>query len=188
MAGERVFYKHKCFDFGHGWAEIDSAYETSRLGVKLHVQAGCPLNQQECRRLAAFLSECADWLDELDVPTTSPDGIVVYVITDGHLHHKIGKAVDFQKRLKQLQTGNGRKLSLVAYLRVNTEQLALRVEAVAQEWLTELRAVGEWFECNSHTALQALYEAASIVGVDSVPISVCVGHEEMNLEEATDGQ
>jgi hypothetical protein len=178
---EDRLHRHKCFDFGPGWAEIDSAFETSRLGVKLHVQAGCPLNQNDCRRLAAFLSESADWLDELDAPSKSPEGIVVYVITDGHMHHKIGKAVDFQKRLKQLQTGNGRKLSLVAYLRVNTEHLALRVESAAHEWLSELRAVGEWFECESQTALQALYEAASKVGVDSLPTSVSLG-------EATDGQ
>jgi len=188
MAGEQRFYKNKCFDFGPGWAEIDSPFDTSRLGVCLHIQGGTPLNSYECKRLAGFLNDCASWIEETERLPQSPRGIVVYAITDGHSHHKIGKAVNFANRLKQLQTGNGRKLALVAYVRVNTEHVAFTIESAAKKWLAEFQAVGEWFECNSHYALQALYEAASYAGVDSVPVSVCVGHEDAELEEATDGQ
>jgi hypothetical protein len=116
-----------------------------------------------------------------------PIGIIVYAISDGTGHHKIGKAVNFHNRLKQLQTGNGRKLCLVAYLTVNSEHTAYSVESAAKQWLSEFQAVGEWFECNSHYAFQALYEAASSAGVDSVPVSVCVGYEDEEVEEATDG-
>ena len=140
---------------------------------------------KECRKA---LDEASRGAGSCAGKSRGPIGIIVYAISDGTGQHKIGKAVNFHNRLKQLQTGNGRKLSLVAYLSVNSEHIAYSVESAAKKWLGEFQAVGEWFECNSHYALQALYEAASYAGVDSVPVSVCVGHEDAELEEATDGQ
>lgn len=180
--------KGSCFDFGPGWAVVDSAFPGSRLGVCLHIQSGEVLNSFQCSKLAGFLKEAEQWLDNCDEPTDPPLHPVIYVITDGHSHHKVGKANNFERRLKQLQTGNGRRLRLVAYLRVNDDHLAYVAESAAKSSLQEFRAVGEWFACNSHNAFQALHDAAHTVGIAYRPISVCVGHEDDERQEATDGQ
>lgn len=171
-------------DFGPGWCEVRGLFSTSRPGVCIHMETPVPLNAHQCRLLANYLLNAADWLDGYNAAASIPDGIVVYAISDGHSHHKIGKAVNFEKRLKQLQTGNGRRLRLVAYLQCNTEHLAYVAESAAKRSLADCRAVGEWFECNSHFALQALEEAAIECGIEYGAVSVCVGHED---EEAADG-
>lgn len=183
MNERQRFHRHKCFDFGPGCVEIDSTYPGGRLGVVFHVPP-VALNEHECERLGQFLMEASVWMKERRSFTSDPKGTVVYAITDGDAHHKIGKAVNFANRLKQLQTGNGRRLRLVAFLRVDDERTAYIAETAAKRSLADFQAVGEWFECNSHHALQALYEAAAVAGVEWPPISVCVGHDDDTKQEA----
>ena len=176
------FFRGKCFDYGEGWAEITSAFDFSPLGVELHPTCLGVNDSYGCRQLAGFLLRAADWLDATRSTKTIPVGVVVYAITDGNDHHKIGKAVNVGKRIKQLQTGNGRKLKLAAYLPCPCEFTAYRVEAAAQRSLSEFQAMGEWFCCNTSNAVQALYEGADAVGLMERPIVL------VDDTEATDGR
>jgi hypothetical protein len=148
----------------------------------LHREGCGVLDPGNCRRLAAFLCEAADWLDSTRTTNGLPSGIVVYAISDGHEHYKIGKAVDVSKRIKQLQTGNGRQLELAAYLPCPSEGIAYRVETAAKRSLADCQAVGEWFMCRGDYAVQALYEGADAVGLLERPVVL------INDEEATDGR
>lgn len=76
----------------------------------------------------------------------------VYVITDGE-HFKIGIADDPARRLRELQTGNGRKLHLGFFIHAND---AKRIEARAHGRLAELRREGEWFACEFDCAVWAV--------------------------------
>lgn len=179
----RVDHVYETFDFGPGWCVIGAPWPNSRPAVVIHLEAR-PLSARDCRKLAEWLCESADWLDGYEAHSSDPIGPVVYAITDGAGHHKIGKAVDFSKRVKQLQTGNGRRLSLVAYLQCSSDQVALRAESAAHKSLHDCKACGEWFECNSHFAFQALHEAAIACRLDYGPVDVRVGHD----QEAMDGR
>lgn len=159
-------------DFGHCVTEITEMFEGHGLGVLLRPDGSGFMLPSECRRLAEFLIEAAEWLESRDNGPGLPDGTVVYAISDGHAHHKIGKAVNIRKRLKQLQTGNGRKLRLVAYLRCENESLAYQAESAAKRSIADCRSVGEWFECDSHTAIHALHEAQQLVGIVNPPVEM----------------
>jgi hypothetical protein len=181
MSDQRKLCDGYCFDYGSGWAEMTTCELTSFLGVELHQQGGRGLNARECRRLASFLSDAADWLDSQFRPKDRlPSCTVVYAISDGHMHHKIGKAVNVTNRLKQLQTGNGRELRLVAYIPCSNERIAYQCESWAKKVLEPMKSTGEWFECDASDAVQALYEAASACGLSYSPV-------EMENQEATDG-
>jgi hypothetical protein len=98
-----------------------------------------------------------------------PVGIVVYAISDGHEHHKIGVASNVQKRMKSLQTGCPRKLVLSSYVECYDQHEAYRIESAAKKVLADKQAVGEWFEINSYDAVQALHEAVESCGLPHVP-------------------
>ena len=178
MSSERqqVFYPGRVFDYGAGWAHVTSCYPFSRLGVELNREGSGILSADQCRMLSRFLADAADWLES--VSKDNPFGAVVYAISDGHSHHKIGKAVNLKNRLKQLQTGNGRKLKLVGYLPCTCESVAFRAEAAAKKWLASQNSVGEWYECDSYYAMQSLYEAGEAIGLSTVPVEVeiVIGH------------
>ena len=161
-----------CYDYGAGWAEITSCFETSPLGVELHREGSGVLNFHECRRLAAFLNKAADWLEKTRRNSGSPIGTLVYLISDSHEHFKVGKAVNVATRIKQLQTGNGRRLRLTAYLPCSSEGVAYRAETFVKRWLKPYRASGEWFKCDGETAVMALYEAAESLGFGYTPIQM----------------
>lgn len=79
----------------------------------------------------------------------------VYAITDG-THHKIGVADDPMKRLRELQTGNPRQLTLVFYVRLPGVH-AYELERSAHARLgSDMRAVGEWFSCGLDQAIMAI--------------------------------
>jgi hypothetical protein len=169
--GRLALHKGYAIDFGEMWATITSAYpESCHIGVELH-RSGCGIvDARKCRQIAAFLVEAADWLDDLERPSAEPAGPVVYAITDGDGRCKIGKAVDIGKRIKQLQTGNPKPLRLAAYLRCGCESLAIRAESASHKSLDGCRLYGEWFACDVHTALQALYEGGHAVGITRHPV------------------
>jgi len=179
MARTTDLYRGKVFDYDAGWAEITSCYDTSFLGVELH-RSGCGvLSAQGCRSLASFLTRAADWLDATRCRNGFPVGTVVYVISDGAGHFKVGKAVDVATRIKQLQTGNGRKLSLYAFLPCPDEHVAYKVETFAQRWLEKWKATGEWFLCDAFEVLLALSDAAEEHRLGYEPVQM--------REEATNG-
>lgn len=72
----------------------------------------------------------------------------VYIITDKLGLIKIGKAVDVNKRLYELQTGNGRRLILWGTLKCESETDAFAIEKSIQDELKEFQNLGEWFEFN----------------------------------------
>lgn len=174
----------RVFDFGFGWAELGFRVSPVWPGVSFRLTHPGSLNAADCRKLSAWLCHAADMLDAYHASSDGPHGTVVYVITDGTAHHKVGKAVSFKKRLQQLQTGNGRPLTLVAYLPCDSEGSAFIAERAVKRSLSEYQAVGEWFKCNSHYAFQALQEAAFECNLEWAPVAVNVGHDD---EEATDG-
>ncbi len=169
-----------CYDFGAGYAEVDCCFDTAPLGVALNLEGCGVLNASQCRMLASFLSRAADWLDKTRANSGFPNGTMVYVLSDGTGHYKVGKAVNIAARIKQLQTGNGRKLSLHAYLPCSDERAAYRVETYVKRWLEPYKATGEWFECESQTVVIALCEAAEEIGLSYSPIEM--------RQEATDGR
>lgn len=107
-----------------------------------------------------------------------PVGFVVYAISDGDEFHKIGVAVNVEKRIKQLQTGNPRKLILSAFVRCKSQTQAYLIESAAKRSLAEFKAVGEWFRCSSFYALQSLYEGASELGHNEEPVVVRIVTED----------
>jgi len=72
---------------------------------------------------------------------------MVYVITDGELT-KVGKAKDVEKRMKGLQTGNGRKLRAIYILDGNT-YLEKEIHKKLAKFRTEV--ANEWFKLDKHT-------------------------------------
>ena len=66
----------------------------------------------------------------------------VYVISDGDAF-KIGVSKNPQKRLKTLQTGNKKKLTLEFCEHKNEPY---KIETIVHRTLNEYRTEGEWFE------------------------------------------
>lgn len=69
----------------------------------------------------------------------------VYFVSDGQFV-KIGVAKNIEKRIIELQTGNGRKIELLADLPCATEKLAYRVESLLHDYFYKYRKEGEWFD------------------------------------------
>lgn len=72
----------------------------------------------------------------------------VYFIQEGRGEHgsiKIGKSNNVDKRLKSLQTGNPRKLTLMALIKCRTPNDAHRLESKFHLMFKNDRVLGEWF-------------------------------------------
>lgn len=74
---------------------------------------------------------------------------LVYLITDGDQNYKIGVTIDLQGRLRQLQTGNHRKLKIVASFE-GTEADEKRYH----EKFEFNRVSGEWFSFDKHHCIE----------------------------------
>ena len=68
----------------------------------------------------------------------------VYFITDGS-YVKIGVAIDIKKRIKQLQTGNARKLFLLMKIEFSNGGPAYAAETDLHEMFKDKSKNGEWF-------------------------------------------
>lgn len=68
----------------------------------------------------------------------------VYFITDGE-YIKIGKAKNPEKRLGEIQTGNGRPLELLWKIPCKNEKASLALEQRLHVWYGDYQTVGEWF-------------------------------------------
>lgn len=167
-------------EFASGYAIFDELDDFGPA-VKIHVTAGEPVFAETCERFASWLIHAAKMIRERNV---NPETSVVYAITDGSAH-KVGKAVSLSKRMKQLQTGNGKQLRVVCFCRARDEREAYELESAVHKSLSQYQMTGEWFSCNSHIVFDAMYQSADAIGALQRPVMVCVGHEDE--QEAANG-
>ena len=69
----------------------------------------------------------------------------VYLIQHGYGGIKIGVSKDPKKRCKQLQTGNQKKLRVIATFSFKSKSEALIVEELLHRKFAQYRMNGEWF-------------------------------------------
>lgn len=69
----------------------------------------------------------------------------IYFVSDGEFI-KIGSAASLPNRIKQLQTGNPRKLKAVFVINVEKQSKLIRLEKELHEKFKEYRVNGEWFK------------------------------------------
>lgn len=80
----------------------------------------------------------------------------VYIIQRGFGSIKIGVAKDPESRLAQLQTGNFRRLHLIAKIPQPSRDAAFRLEKMFHQALTPWRlSNGEWFRKSAITGLRS---------------------------------
>ena len=70
---------------------------------------------------------------------------MVYLLTDGS-QVKIGVSGNLEQRLRNLQTGTGRKIELLAKYEVSSISVAKRVENLLHKHYDQYRLYGEWFD------------------------------------------
>lgn len=71
-------------------------------------------------------------------------GSNVYFISDGEFI-KIGKANNVERRMKELQTGNPKKLEILKIIKCSNEQEAYELERFLHSILHSVQSFGEWF-------------------------------------------
>lgn len=71
----------------------------------------------------------------------------IYIITDGDNNFKVGLTKSTpEKRLKQLQTGHPKKLSIHSYFKVPVEKVFELETAAHKELQSRYQKRGEWFK------------------------------------------
>lgn len=78
----------------------------------------------------------------------------VYFITDGN-YIKIGVAASIPSRVKQLQTGNPNRLSVLYLIDAKTQIEALRIEQKYHKFFEKKRKLGEWFDLKEKDLLKS---------------------------------
>lgn len=78
----------------------------------------------------------------------------VYFITDGS-YIKIGIAASIPSRVKQLQTGNPNKLSVLYLIDVKSQKEALKIEQQYHNYFSSKRKLGEWFDIKEKDLLNS---------------------------------
>ena len=86
----------------------------------------------------------------------------VYVVADGAGQLKVGVAAEPRRRLRQLQVGNARRLSLRRFVPFQGDDPEA-VERYAHWLLRDHHVGGEWFVVDEKTAVVALLGAAMAV-------------------------
>lgn len=71
----------------------------------------------------------------------------VYFISDGEFV-KIGVAASLTSRIRELQTGNPRKLFAMYVIEANSQKDALKIENELHDLFFDVRCIGEWFDIN----------------------------------------
>ena len=98
---------------------------------------------------------------------TPGKGCSVYVMQDADSRIKIGKSVEPAKRLKSIQTGQGRKVSLIREYQFPNEDAAFTVESSLHRRLSRFRLMGEWFSPEALPRLDSMMDST----VDSTKTS-----------------
>jgi hypothetical protein len=86
----------------------------------------------------------------------------LYVIADSEGLHKVGISNDPSHRLAQLQTGSPRLLRLVYQTKPAAQ--AIDIESAAHRILKRYATHGEWFNCSSGQAVDAVNAAQERIG------------------------
>lgn len=94
-------------------------------------------------KIASLGESVIDALKDFDVPEDMPDMYVYAIREDESGRIKLGISRNPEQRLKQLQTGNSQKLSLVAYKKAGN---GAADEAALHEANKDLHVRGEWFD------------------------------------------
>lgn len=94
-------------------------------------------------KIASLGESVIDALKDFDVPEDMPDMYVYAIREDESGRIKLGISRNPEQRLKQLQTGNSQKLSLVAYKKAGNGAVD---EAALHEANKDLHVRGEWFD------------------------------------------
>ena len=86
-------------------------------------------------------------LDLVDNHSCSPHAAkaFVYFVSDGE-YIKIGKATSPRNRLNGIQTGNPRKVEIIAMIPCESDRSAHDLERKLHWYYQEYRAAGEWFD------------------------------------------
>ena len=95
--------------------------------------------QESIFHAGTIYNKCIDLL-EFEEPKS-----FVYFISDGE-YVKIGKGTNPTERLRELQTGNGRKLELISLIPCKDESSAYKVETALHDIYKLYRLCGEWFD------------------------------------------
>lgn len=85
----------------------------------------------------------------------------VYFITDGD-YIKIGVAASLPNRIKQLQTGNPRKLKAIYVIAAKSQRDALKMEADFHNYFRNKQCIGEWFSLSK----DEIQHASKILGYE----------------------
>lgn len=78
----------------------------------------------------------------------------VYFITDGN-YVKIGMAASIPSRIKQLQTGNPNRLSVLYLIDVKTQYEAGKIEKEYHKLFANKQKLGEWFDITEKDLLNS---------------------------------
>lgn len=91
----------------------------------------------------------------------------VYLMRAGEDHYKVGIAQDVNSRIKEIQTGNPKKIELVVAVWLANAQTA---ENRIHKWLNRFKSNGgrEWFELTSGQALFLVTKMTSLTMPDDV--------------------
>lgn len=81
----------------------------------------------------------------------------VYFISDGE-YIKIGSASSLPNRMKQLQTGNARKLKALYVIPCKNQAESLKIEKVLHKRLEEDNVLGEWFRINDDKIRSVVFD------------------------------
>lgn len=82
----------------------------------------------------------------------------VYVAATSMRHLKIGVAIDPAKRMRELNTGNARRVGLIFFVRC-MDVSAVTVERLVHRILAGNQLQGEWFAVSPETAIRAINRA-----------------------------
>lgn len=107
--------------------------------------------------------------------------MIYFFIEDTDELVKIGRAKDIERRRRDLQTGNHRRLLLLGWIRTEDDA---RVEREIHQHFKVLRGRGEWFYLDPSDVLPVLarFGIDGFVGTNETPFEV-VGHDRDGIPE-----
>lgn len=73
----------------------------------------------------------------------------IYIMSNGDAF-KVGLSIDPKRRLRQLQTGSPKKLSLVYFVEIETAPVKI-LESIMHRYLKMNHLTGEWFNADLAT-------------------------------------
>ena len=88
----------------------------------------------------------------------------VYFVTDGEFV-KIGSAASLPNRIKQLQTGNARKLKALFVVNVENQDEAIKTEHDIHKMFENYHVSGEWFKLDQVDIERKLLKAGYDIGI-----------------------